>query len=218
MSGESPDNSAMPYPASIPAFALAETETSRAQWSAFLAANPDWMPERRDSLVASGDVNESYLADWNDSTIPASLPVTGVSRNAALAYCAWLSRSAPQGFAVVLPSESMWEAACKAGAPDWKKAILMGPGRTGPSPVASAGLDRLGFADLVGNVWEWCSDTFFPFPALAPDSGLWKGAEFSVRGASWANSPDSVSPSSRGGFPASFSSPFLGFRPALVMR
>ncbi len=217
-SGESPGTSALPYAAAVPAFALAETETTRAQWAAFLAANPDWKPENRDTLVAKGAVDAAYLADWSDSSLSSSLPVTGVSKTAAEAYCAWLSRFAPQGFAVVLPSEAMWETVCKAGAPDWKKAILLAPGRSGPSPVGFAGADRFGFADLAGNVWEWCDDSFFPFPAFAPASGEWRGAEFSVRGASWANSADSVSPASRGGFPASFSSPFLGFRPALVVR
>ncbi len=218
MAGESPNNKALPYAASVPGFALAETETSRAQWASFLSANPEWMPEKRDALIASGAVEASYLADWKDVSISSSLPVTGVSKAAAEAYCEWLSRFAPQGYAVVLPTEAMWETACKAGAQDWKKAVLFAPGRSSPSPVASAGFDRLGFADIVGNVWEWCSDTFFPFPALAPSSGTWRGSEFTVRGASWANSPDAVSPSSRGGFPASFGSPFLGFRPALVVR
>ncbi len=225
-SGESPGGSSLPYTVSLSSYALAETEVTRRQWSSFIAAKPEWGPGNRAALIASGRADGNYLADWG--LLRPDEPVTGVSWEAARAYCEWLGGFASGGRAVVLPSEAMWERAALLGAdavapggdakgrgPVFARAERRGPEpASGPGP--GSGADRLGIRDLLGNVWEWCSDAYVPYPALLPAGSHWQTGERSVRGGSWADRQETVSVGSRGSFPPAFSSPFLGFRPALM--
>ncbi|MCE1195828.1 SUMF1/EgtB/PvdO family nonheme iron enzyme [bacterium] len=224
MGGEAPSGSRAGYAQELAPFGLAKTEVTNRQWAAFLAANPRWRPENRAALADEGLADDAYLATWTaDSGAgpKASLPVTGVSWAAAAAYCEWLSSRSGGPWKAALPTEAMWEAAARAGLADpssstQKKATWSDVSASGPSPVGAAGLDAAGIADLFGNVWEWSADAYYPYPALA--AGGHAGAERAVRGGSWANAPDSISLSSRGGVVSAPASEFLGFRPALVAR
>ena len=236
MRGSLPDGGLVPYAAAIPASYLAAAETSRADWARFLSENPEWAPSNRAALVARGDADEGYLADWDSPGLSGSLPVTQVSWPAAKAYCDWLSRRAPAGFKAVLPSEALWERAAFLGGAfsGPARAVLYASARKGPEASGSRGADGLGFVDLRGNVWEWCADDYLAAPALAAPTALAAGGpadaadthpgasaaylvpERVVRGGSWANTADSVPLEARGSFEPSRSTPFLGFRPALV--
>jgi iron(II)-dependent oxidoreductase len=97
--------------------------------------------------------------------------------------------------------------------------------KQGPEIPGSVGRDRAGLADMFGNVWEWTSSSFLPYPAFAASLPVaatreepFAADEKTVRGGSWANAPDSISLISRGGQASAHSSAFLGFRPALVSR
>lgn len=218
MGGEAPSGSRLPYAVELPLFGIAKTEVTKSQWAAFLDANAKWRPENKEALIEQGLADEDYLADW---TKGGEEPVTGVSWAAASAYCAWLSDRAGSAYKVVLPSEAMWEAAARAGAagPDslaQEKAVWADGSRRGPSRAGAAGYAATGIADLFGNVWEWTSDAYRPYPAFA--SGLLDSGEKTLRGGSWANAPGSVTLYSRGGLAFAHASPFLGFRPAILRR
>ncbi|HRY73886.1 MAG TPA: SUMF1/EgtB/PvdO family nonheme iron enzyme, partial [Spirochaetia bacterium] len=137
MRGSLPDGGLVPYAAAVPPSYLAAAETSRADWARFLADNPEWAPANRAALVARGDADGDYLADWDSPGLPGSLPVTHVSWPAVKAYCDWLSRRAPAGLKAVLPSEELWERAASLGgafsAPA-KGAVLFASARKGPEP------------------------------------------------------------------------------------
>ncbi|HWP69329.1 MAG TPA: SUMF1/EgtB/PvdO family nonheme iron enzyme, partial [Rectinemataceae bacterium] len=183
------------------------------------AANREWLPANKTSLIEKGLADQEYLAQWNGNN--DEKPVTGVSWFAAQAYCDWLSSLSGGAWKVVLPDEAMWEAAAAAGlssaaSPYEKKAVWSGSLATGPAAAASLGYTSSGLADMFGNVWEWTADSYRPYPAFA--SGLLPSDEKTVRGGSWANAQDSVSLYSRGGTAAAHSSVFLGFRPAIVQR
>ncbi len=215
MGGEAPSGSLISYTKTTPAFGLAVSEVTNRQWAGFMRDNPQWEPANKALLIEKGLVDEDYLVAWKGSD---DLPVTGVSWFAATAYCEWLSaRSGAYNFG--LPSEAMWETAARTGLADEKSAskpagTWSDGRRSGPERPGSAGYDKSGIADLFGNVWEWSSDSYRPYPAFS--AGLFETAERSVRGGSWANKQGSVSLYSRGGLEPSRCTPYLGFRPALL--
>lgn len=224
MGGEAPSGSRARYAQTLSPFGLAKTEVTNRQWAAFLAANPRWRPENRETLASEGLADQGYLASWSADSAAgtkASQPVTGVSWAAATAYCEWLTSRSSGQWKAVLPTEAMWEAAARASLADpaattQKKATWSDTSASGPAPVGASGYDAAGIADLFGNVWEWSADAYLPYPALA--AGSFAGAERIVRGGSWANAPDTISIFSRGGVAAAHASEFLGFRPAIVAR
>ena len=194
-------------------FYLAEKETTVREYSAFLRENSRWAPANRDALIAEGLVTEDYLAGFLESD--PDEPVSGVSWYAASAYAGWLNGSAPSGLTATLPGEAEWERASRAGgstgAPIW-----LGEERRGPAAAGIERKDRAGFSDLMGNLWEWCADSYAVHPEIGRTAALrFPSSERSVRGGCWANPPGSVTETTRGSFPPEWCSPFLGFRVAL---
>jgi formylglycine-generating enzyme required for sulfatase activity len=113
-------------------------------------------------------------------------PVTCVSWDDATAFCQWLSRE--DGRTYRLPTEAEWEYACRAGTdtlffwgddPDAGEGYLNAADETGTpdgrswthkfnfkdgyaatSPVGRFKPNAFGLHDMLGNVWEWCSDWY----------------------------------------------------------
>ncbi len=193
---------------------LAETETTVGQYAAFIRDRPEWGPDRLGPLVSEGLATGDYLAGFGNAH--PDEPVRGVSWHAARAYASWLSGSAPADLRVDLPSEVLWEAAARAGGGKGPR-IWADGSRAGPAPAAGRARDEAGFVDLLGNLWEWCGDSFALRPDMGADAALrFPGSERSVRGGSWANPEGAVTEATRGSFPPEWCSPFLGFRPALT--
>src|SRR5439155_14380191 len=118
------------------------------------------------------------------------------------------------------PTEAQWEWACRAGSgaryswgpdedttgkrlnvgdkalkrvhPNWPRAIMaMDDGHAFPAPVGSYRANGFGLHDMLGNVWEFCSTRYGPYPKEAvtdPGDGDPKRG-FAVRGGGWSNAP-----------------------------
>ena len=128
----------------------------------------------------------------------------------------------PEPVRFALPSESQWEVACRAGTtgpfhfgdtldPSWARydaSYTYGKGRRGeyvqrPVPIGFFGVvNRLGLAELHGQLSEWCGDQWHRDPVAAapadgaaiegPDPGLAGDKEQRyrlLRGGSWFNCP-----------------------------
>jgi len=114
---------------------------------------------------------------WKDGMCPVDKgehPVVGVSYYDALAFCAWAARTT--GLPVRLPTEPEWEKAARG--PDvqlfswgneWKTGLCNTSeekpnGTSCVTRYSPQGDSPFGVADMGGNVQEWCSSLFGPYP------------------------------------------------------
>lgn len=141
-------------------FMLDRFPVTRADYLAFVRAEPQWRRDRiRPVFAAAG-----YLDDWAGATDVGSSgedarrPVTQLSWFAAKAYCAWRGKR--------LPTTDEWEYAARASetSPDASRApafvarlLQMYIGRR-PAVVGAGFRDVRGVADLHGLAWEWTHD------------------------------------------------------------
>lgn len=148
----------------VEAFYLDTYAVTRAQYLAFVQANPPWRRRHIPRLFAE----TAYLQSWPDdlpvdeaSTTWGQSPVTQVSWFAARAYCKWQGKR--------LPTVAEWEYAAMASdtAPDGRQdagylaRILAWYAQPTPDKlpaVGSTGRNYWGVYDLHGLVWEWTAD------------------------------------------------------------
>ena len=140
-------------------FYMGKFEITQAQYRAIMGINPS---------AASGD--------------DTSRPVENVTWEQAMTFCErlneYLAESLPPDYYIILPTEAMWEYACRAGS----TAGLNSNANINAAEGACSNLDVLGWYksnsgnqthpvgqkqpnawglyDMHGNVWEWCLDYY----------------------------------------------------------
>jgi iron(II)-dependent oxidoreductase len=145
-----------------------------------------------------------------EEQVPPDEPVQHVCYYEAEAFAAWSGAR--------LPTEIEWEKACAwdpvrherrawpwgSSAPTPELANLGGLGLR-PAPVGAypAGASAYGAEQMIGDVWEWTSSDFGPWPGFTPMiyraySEPFFGGDYKVlRGGSWAVAPSTIRPSFR---------------------
>ncbi|WP_432497533.1 ergothioneine biosynthesis protein EgtB [Kineococcus gypseus] len=220
------DNEKPQHEVHVPAFRIGRVPVTNAEWAGFVTAGgyddprlwtavgwahrcaqglrapltwrPDgagWFTERRFGAVRALDPAE---------------PVQHVDFHEAQAYARWAGAR--------LPTEVEWEKACAwdpvAGRrrrwpwgeepPTAERANLggtaLGPAQVGAYP---AGASAHGAEQMIGDVWEWTSSGFEPWPGFSPmlydaySAPFFGGDHRVLRGGSWATAAQAVRPSFR---------------------
>ncbi len=156
------------------------------------------------SAVLAGGVPEPTLREWSDAAYGWSeqllyldKPIVNVSYLDARAYARWLS--SVTGRVWRLPTEAEWEKAARGTdgrmfpwGDIWDE-TRANTREGGVGHLASVGLypygaSPYGVEELAGNVYEWCSTHFGPYPYRADDGREDGDSPFGrvMRGGSWS--------------------------------
>jgi formylglycine-generating enzyme required for sulfatase activity len=168
------------------AFCIGRSPVTNRQYREFLIASPELdVPHRDDPWSRpfnwSGE-NRTYPDGTDDH------PVVLVNWHDAVAFCRWIGGR--------LPTEAEWEKAARGtdgrawpwgerwmnGRCNTREAKIEGPSRAGS--YSPRGDSPFGVADMSGNVWEWCSSFFDPYPYDGTREGPGPG-ERVIRGGAW---------------------------------
>ncbi len=204
----------------VAAFYLARHEVTVAQYAAFVNAT-------------KAPVDANTLAGQ------PTHPVTFVTWPNAIAYCRWLESvlaTAPgpagdlvrAGWRVRLPTDAQWEKVARGGdrrAYPWGDQPRKDRGNfesTGVMPVGQFACPECpyGLADMSGNVWEWTSSPYQPYPYDPSDDrvNLDADALWVMRGGHYGDAARQVRTTTRGAADPGARRAFIGFRVALVPR
>ncbi len=188
-------------------FFLAETECTQGQWEAVMGGNP------------------SYFKG-------SERPVEKVSWEEAVEYCRKLTAKQraegilPDGWEWRLPTEAEWEYAARAGTTGARygklDTIAWRDGNSGKQtqPVKQKTANAWGLYDMMGNVWEWCSDWYGGYPTgsvtdpTGPSSGSGRVIRV-IRGGGWRYDARFARSAGRDRCGSDIRYNDLGFRPAL---
>jgi iron(II)-dependent oxidoreductase len=149
------DNELPPQAVELASFRIALRPVSNAEYLAFMEAGgyrerAFWSEAGRQWLAVSGvsaplHWRRDAAGHWygiglnGPSDLPAADPVSGVSQHEAAAYAAWTARLGGDLRGAVLQHEYQWEVAARSGV-----------------------------IENAGQVWEWCANTFHPYPEFTP--------------------------------------------------
>ena len=216
------DNERPAHVVDLPGFRIGRVPVTNAEWQEFVAAggydDPAWWSPRGWAHRVEAGLERPlfWTADGARrrfgivEEVPPDEPVQHVSYVEAEAYAAWAGAR--------LPTEREWEKACAWdpdlgarrrwpwGDAEWTPALAnLGGDALRPAAVGAypAGASAYGVEQLIGDVWEWTSSSFEPWPGFAPMlyadySAPFFGGDYRVlRGGSWAVAGAAVRPSFR---------------------
>jgi formylglycine-generating enzyme required for sulfatase activity len=217
---------------------------SQAEGEGFTQVAPFYIARHEITVAAFAEFvqRSRWKADARALAAPPSHPVAFVSWPDALAYCRWLevhlkqSPTTPSpvkerlnaGWRVTLPNEAEWERAARGGDRrryPWGNELESGRANYGGTAIAPVGSFACpdcayGLADMSGNVWEWTSSPFQPYPYTPDDdrANLGEDALWVIRGGGFSDEPRLIRTTARGGADPGARRAFIGFRPVVAQR
>jgi ergothioneine biosynthesis protein EgtB len=227
------DNETPRHRVALRPYALASRPVTHGEWLAFvddggytdsrwwLAAGWDW--RRANGIEAPAYWQRDGVRGWTNFTlhgrvpIDAHTPVVHVSLYEADAYAHW--RAVHDGVPCRLPTEAEWEHAAALQECVAAQGNFVESGALHPMPPARASDDGAPLQQLFGDVWEWTSSSYAPYPGFRP----WAGAvgeyngkfminQYVLRGGSCATPREHIRASYRNFFPADTRWQFNGMR------
>ena len=156
-------------------FYLGRTEVTQGQWTEVMGYNQSYFQEAYYRIETDGEtdakVGELMRAG---NTLEEAQAKAGAGKLVETFSATWpletitLNEMAPylMKTGLRLPTEAEWEYACRAGVreplygPLDDIAWYSGNSQKKSHPVGGKNPNALGFYDMIGNVWEWCSDWY----------------------------------------------------------
>jgi len=126
--------------------------------------------------------------------LDGALPVVHVDFHQAEAFARWVGKR--------LPSEFEWEAAARGASLERANLDQLGFG-CAPAGAYGDGASEFGGVQMIGDVWEWTSSPFEPYPGFTAFpyheySEVFFGGDYRVlRGGAWATRRNVIRPSFR---------------------
>ena len=246
------DNEKWAHPVRLAPFHIARTPVTNAQFAAFVAdggyrkselwSADGWRWRQQSRAEHPAYWRSMATPQWElrvyDEWLPLPLdhPVIHVNWYEAEAYCRWAKRR--------LPTEAEWEAAAAGErspegtglaprkrpypwgdeAPRPTRANLDARHRGTVSVHAyAAGDSAWGCRQMWGNVWEWTSTAFHPYPGFAIDpyqeySAPWFATHHVLRGGCWATRARLLRNTWRNFYTPERRDVFAGFRTCAIER
>jgi formylglycine-generating enzyme required for sulfatase activity len=197
-----------PHAVSVDAFEIDQFEVTNEAFEKFVAETGYVTDAEK-----AGDTSWRYWANGKPKH-----PVVKVSWNDAVAFCEWAEKR--------LPTEAEWEKAARGTdertypwGNDWDvdKANTKDSGYRGTLIVGSfpSGASPYGVMDMAGNVAEWTSDWFQPYPGYPGGDGeaQYFGEKFRViRGGGWYDDQNLVRTTYRSNSVVELANDDVGFR------
>ena len=174
------DNEKWRHSVEVADFKIARSPVTQAEYARFLEDRQDVRPP----VYWRHDPERGWMRRHFDRWIELEphRPVSNVSWFEADAYCHWAGRR--------LPTEAEWEIAASDARPD--RACLDWTHDAGCGANSHPEADsRYGCRSMIGNVWEWTSSDFLPYPGFSEDpykeySSPWFATHKSLRGGAWS--------------------------------
>jgi gamma-glutamyl hercynylcysteine S-oxide synthase len=216
------DNERPAHRVHVPAFRIARFPVTNAQWQEFVDDggydDAHWWSAQgwQHRVEAALDRPQFWSADGSRrrfgliEDIPPDEPVQHICFHEAAAFASWSGAR--------LPTEVEWEKACAwdpqtgrrrrwpwGDRPPVPERANLGGRALRPASVGAypEGASAYGVEQMIGDVWEWTSSTFLPWPGFSPMlyaaySQPFFGQDLRVlRGGSWAAATDAIRPSFR---------------------
>jgi len=214
------DNEFPRHPVHVEPFALADRTVTSGEWLDFIEDGgyrcPElWLSDGWATVQSEGWEAPLYWArhddGWREFTLGGDVPVDPtrpvchVSYYEADAYARWAGCR--------LPTEAEWEVVSARRADHAPAGHLLDTLVLHPSPVAG------GASSPLGDVWQWTSSAYCPYPGFAPEPGAvgeYNGKfmvnQYVLRGGSCVTPVDHVRPTYRNFFLPSARWAFSGLR------
>ena len=198
---EARDNECPVHEVTLSNYYIGKFEITQREWRTIMGDELDW-PEQ----YGRGD----------------DFPAYNVSRTDALRFVERLSAMTRLPF--LLPTEAQWEYAARGGNRSlhlrysgsnnvdevgWHKENANGA----LHPVGGKLPNELGLHDMSGSLWEWCLDTYGPYPSTPQTDPLAdSGSPFVLRGGAWTYFPTYCRVTCRDSYSGEDASVSVGFR------